>query len=257
MLIGLLVAYLFLGGRHETFLLNPNLAKNVSTYVKDKSRKDKIDKIIKAVAKDQENFQKKIEKGTDKKLVDLNMNRTSTREQFADAYNNFYADLIGLQNNFLDSEMVIRSLIKPGEWDTIMNKVLVTPEKEKAKKQLASENKKLQDRLIRACNRSISDSSGKAEAKKYVNEYTLRGDSVSAAFLDLNYKYLKALRPYTAKRSDFEKPRANMIALRRNYTESLVNMRFKLIAITPTDKWEGLAKELNNSFTYMGAGLSK
>jgi hypothetical protein len=257
MLIGLLVAFLFLRGGHETFLLNPNLAKNVSTYVKDKSRKDKIDKIIKAVGKDQEEFQKKTEKESDKKLVDLNLNRASTREQFADVYNSFYKDLTGLQNNFLDSEMVIRSLIKPGEWDSIINKVLVTPEKGKAKKQLANENKKLHDRLISACNRSISDSAGKAEAKKYVNEYTMRGDSVSASFLDLNYKYFKTLRRYAATRGDFEQPRANMISLRRNYTESLVNMRFKLIAITPMDKWEGLAKELNNSFTYMGAGLSK
>ena len=257
MLIGLLVAYLFLGGGHETFLLNPNLAKNVSTYVKDKNRKDKIDKIIKAVAKDQENFQKETKKVSDKKLVDLNMNRASTREQFAGAYNSFYAGLVSLQNNFLDSEMVIRSLIKPGEWDSIMNKVLVIPERGKAKKQLASENKKLHDRLIRACDRNISDSVGKSEAKKYVDEYTMSGDSVSAAFLDLNYKYLKSLRIYTATRSDFEQPRANMITLRKNYTESLVNMRFKLIAITPKDKWEGLAKELNNSFTYMGAGLSK
>lgn len=257
MLIGLLVAYLFLGDRHETFLLNPNLAKNVSTYVKDKNRKDKIDKIIKAVAKDQEEFQKKTEKGSDKKLVDLNMNRTSTREQFANVYNGFYTDLISLQNSFLDSEMEIRSLIKPGEWDSIMNKVLITPEKDKAKKQLAGENKKLHDRLIRACDKSISDASGRAAAKKYVDEYTAKGDSVSAAFLDLNYKYLKTLRIYTATRGDFEQPRANMITLRRNYTESLVNMRFKLITITPADKWEGLAKELNNSFTYMGAGLSK
>ena len=93
MLIGLLVAYLFLGGGHETFLLNPNLAKNVSTYVKDKSRKDKIDKIIKAVAKDQENFQKETKKVSDKKLVDLNMNPASTREQFAGAYSSFYAGL--------------------------------------------------------------------------------------------------------------------------------------------------------------------
>ena len=44
--------------------------------------------------------------------------------------------------------MVIRSLIKPNEWDSIINKVLVTPEKGKAKKQLASENKKLHDKLI-------------------------------------------------------------------------------------------------------------
>ncbi len=191
MLIGLLVAYLFLGGGHETFLLNPNLAKNVSTYVKDKNRKDKIDKIIKAVAKDQENFQKETKKGSDKKLVDLNMNSASTREQFTEVYNDFYAGLISLQNNFLDSEMVIRSLIKPGEWDSIINKVLVTPEKGKTKKQLASENMKLHDRLIRACDRSISDSAGKAKAKKYVDAYIKKGDSVSAAFLNLNYKYLK------------------------------------------------------------------
>jgi hypothetical protein len=99
MLIGLFVAFLFLGGRHETFLLNPNLAKNVSTYVKDKSRMDEIDKIIKSVAKAQEEFQKKTEKGSDKKLVYLNMNRASTREQFADVYNGFYTDLTGFQNN--------------------------------------------------------------------------------------------------------------------------------------------------------------
>ncbi len=43
MLISLLIAYLFLSGGHETFLLNPNMAKNVSTYVKDKDRKEKID----------------------------------------------------------------------------------------------------------------------------------------------------------------------------------------------------------------------
>ena len=257
MLIGLLVAYIFLGGGHETFLLNPNLAKNVSTYVKDKNRKDKIDKIIKAVAKDQENFQKETKKGTDKKLVDLNMNRASTREQFAEIYNGFYTGLVNLQNNFLDSEMAIRSLIKPGEWDSIMNKVLITPEKGKAKKQLAGESKKLHDRLIRACDRSISDSAGKIQSKKYVEEYTMRGDSVSAAFLDLNYKYLEKLRLYTATRSDFEQPRAKMITLRKNYTGSLVDMRFKLISITPSDKWESLAKELNSSFMYMGAGISK
>ncbi len=257
MLIGLLLAYIFLGGGHETFLLNPNLSKNVSEYVKDKSRKDQIDKIIKAVAKEQESFQKATKEGSDKKLIALNVNRASTREQFDQTYTDFYTGLITLQNNFLDSEIVIRSLIKPDEWNNIIDKVLVTPEKEKVKKQLADENKKLQDRLIRACDRSIPDSAGKAEAKKYVNEYTASGDSVAAAFLDLNYKYLTSLRVYTATRSDFEQPRANMIRLRRNYTGSLVNMRFKLIAITPKDKWGGLAKELNNSFTYMGGGLSK
>ena len=50
--------------------------------------------------------------------------------------------------------------------------------------------------------------------------------------------------------------RAKMIGLRRNYTDYLVEMRFKLKAITPEKNWEGSAKELNNSFTYLGPGVS-
>ena|GEM_PF-4148310 len=30
-----------------------------------------------------------------------------------------------------------------------------------------------------------------------------------------------------------------------------------VLKITPEKEWEGLAKELNNNFTYMGAGVSK
>ena len=71
MLIGLLVAFLFLGEGHKTFLLNPNLAKNIYTYVKDKSGKEKIDKIIKAVGKDQEEFQKKRKNLTKNWLVSI------------------------------------------------------------------------------------------------------------------------------------------------------------------------------------------
>ena len=255
MIISLLIAYLFLSGGHETFLLNPNMAKNVSTYVKNKANKDKIDKIIKSVAKNQEAFEKKTKKVYDKNLVTLNMDPSSKVSSFNTEYNTFYADLKNLQESYIDSELVVKSLIKPAEWDSIMKKVLVTPTKDKAQKSFAKQNVDLHNKISKACDRAIANKQDQQKAKQYVDEYTAKGDSVASAFLDLNYKNLKNIRSYSATRADFEQDRIKMIQLRKNFTDYLVAMRFKLIAITPKDKWTDLAKELNNSFSYMGAGL--
>ena len=65
MIIGLLTIYfIFFGGSHETFLLDPNIEKTVSVYVKDKDRKSEIDKVIKGIQKSEENFQKQTKKST-------------------------------------------------------------------------------------------------------------------------------------------------------------------------------------------------
>lgn len=255
MILSLLIAYFFLHGGHETFLLDPNMAKNVSVYVKNKTNKDKIDKIIKSVAKNQEAFEKKTKKVYDKNLVTLNMNPASAAVSFSSEYDLFYKDLKNLQESYIDSELVIKSLIQPAEWDSIMKKVLVTPTKDKAKKGFAKQNMDLHNRILKACNRLIVNTSDQQKAKQYVDEYTAKGDTLASAFLDLNYKNLQNIRSYSAKRADFEKDRMKMIQLRRSYTDYLVAMRFKLVAITPKDKWTDLAKELNNSFNYMGAGL--
>jgi hypothetical protein len=255
MIISLIIAYLFLSGGHETFLLNPNMAKNVSTYVKDKANKEKIDKIIKSVAKNQEVFEKKTKKAYDKKLVALNMDSSSTIASFNAEYDKFYSDLKNLQESYIDSELVVKSLIKPTEWDSIMKKVLVTPTKDKAQKEFAKQNLDLRNRLIKTCNRAITNASDQQKAKQYVDEYTAKGDSVASSFLDLNYKDLKNIRSYSATRADFEQDRKKMIQLRKNFTDYLVAMRFRLITITPKDHWTELAKELNNSFSYMGPGL--
>jgi len=257
MIISLIIAYFFLSGGHETFLLNPNMAKNVSYYVKDKARKDKIDKIIKAVGKNQEVFEKKTKNVYDKKLVELNLDPSSKITAFTAEYDSFYTGLKILQESYIDSELVIKSLIKPNEWDSIMAKVLMTPTKDKVKKQISKQNQDLYSRLLKASNKAISNAADQQKAKIYLKEYTAKGDTLSAGFLDLNYKYIKDIRPYSATKSDFEQAGIKMIQLRRNYTDYLVVMRFKLIAITPKDKWQDLAKELNSSFTYMGAGLSK
>jgi hypothetical protein len=54
MIIGLLaLAYILFGGGNQTFLLNPNLKKNVDTYVADKGSKNKIYELIKQVEKNE------------------------------------------------------------------------------------------------------------------------------------------------------------------------------------------------------------
>ena len=258
MIIGLLtLAYILFGKGHETFLLNPNLEKNVSVYVKEKDRRTEIDQAIKQVKKTEEDFQKKAKDIYEKKLRELNMNRASTPAEFKQEYDQFYKDLAVLQNGYIDSELKIRSFIHPNEWDSIMKKVLLQPDNAKAKKSLMEENKKLHDKLLAACNKHISDAAGKAKAKTLVDGYQAKGDSLTNAFLDLNYRYIEAARPYKVTATQFEPLRTKMIVLRRNYSDYLVNMRFQLLAITPEKQWEDLTKELNENFTYLGPGVAK
>jgi hypothetical protein len=182
------------------------------------------------------------------------MNHLSTQSQFNIEYATLYDSLENLQNSYLSSELKIRSLIHANEWDSIINKTLVQPSREKVSNAIYGKNIKLHDQLAKACNERITDSVNRKKAKSYVDTYFSKGNSLAKAFLDLNYKYLSAIRPYTATRSDFEKPGKEMIDLRKNYSEYLVDMRFKLMAITPEKEWPGLAKELNNEFNYLGAG---
>ena len=257
MVIGLLALYFILfGGGHETYLLDPNFEKAVSVYVKDKDRKSEIDKIVKQVEKSEEGFQKQTKKVYDKKLVDLNMNHNSTPGEFKQVYDSFYLGLTGLINGFLTEELKTRSLIHPNEWDSIVDKAIKQPDEAKVRKTIVGQNEQLQDRLIMACNKYITDSAAKAKTRVVLGEYEIKGDNLAEAFLELNFTYLKALRPYKVSRQDFGPMRTKMIELRRIYTDYLVEMRFKLLAMTPEKNWKDLAKELNNTFTYLGPGIS-
>jgi hypothetical protein len=257
MIIGLLALYFFVfGGGHETFLLDPNFEKAVGIYVKDKDRKSQIDEIIKKVEKSEEAFQKQTKKVYDKKLVDLNMNFSSKPSDFNQVYDSFYIGLTAFVNGLLTSELKARSLIHPGEWDSIVNKAIRQPDEQKIRKAILAQNQQLQDRLIIACNKYITDSAAKRKVTIILGEYEIKGDNLAEAFLELNFQYLKTLRPYKVTREDFEPMRIKMIGLRKNYTNYLIEMRFKLKALTPEKNWKDLAKELNNSFTYLGLGVS-
>ena len=185
------------------------------------------------------------------------MNRNSTKDEFKQEYDKYYKDLESLQNEYINSELKMRTFILPEEWKNIMDKILSEPEKEKTKKSLLEENKKVHDRLLKVCQNHISDAAAMVKAKNIVDDYQTKGDALAEAWLDLNYKNQEAIRPYNAKRSDFESLRISMIGLRRDYTDYLVDMRFNLIAITPENEWKPLAKELKESFNYMGPGISK
>lgn len=258
MLIGLLtLAFLLFGRGHETFLLNPELSKSVNIYVKDKERKKEIDSLIKVTGKSQEAFEKKVKGVYEKKLVSLNMSSSSTPADFQSEYNLFYKDLDVLSTGFVNNEMEIRGYIHPAEWDSIMNRLLKMPDNTKAQKSLSAENKKLHDRLLAGTNKYITDPTDKATAAGLLDGYERKSDSLGAAFLDLNYRYLQKIRPYNTPRADFLQIRDQMAAQRKSYTDYLVTMRFKLMAITPQKNQKDLAKELNPVFTDIVPGASK
>jgi len=258
MLIGLLtLAFLLFGRGHETFLLNPELPKSVNIYVKDKERKKEIDSLIKQVEKTQVAFEKKMKGVYEKKLVSLNMSRSSVPADFQSEYELFYKDLNVLTTGYVDDELKIRSFIHPAEWDSIMNKLAKTPDNEKAQKGLSAENKKLHDKLLATCNKYIPVPADKATAGNLLDGFEKKCDSLGNAFLNLNYRYLQIIRPYNTPRADFLQIRDQMARERQSYSSYLVNMRFKLLAITPEKNWENLAKELNSVFTDIVPGASK
>jgi len=184
------------------------------------------------------------------------MSRTSTPAEFKNVYDSFYVSLSALLDGYLTDELKVRSLIKPNEWDSIMSKAVKQPEGTKVRKSILSQNQKLQDRLIIACNKYITDPAARSKVNVIIGDYEIKGDNLAEAFLQLNFQYLKALRPYKVTRQDFEPIRVKMLVLRRSYTDYLVEMRFKLMAITPEKNWSDLAKELNSCFTYLGPGVS-
>jgi len=258
LLIGLLtLAYLLFGRVQETFLLNPELSKSVNIYVKDKERKKEIDSLIKVTGKTQEAFEKKMKGVYEKKLVSLNMNRNSTLTDFQSEYNLFYKDLNVLTTSFVNNEMDIRAFINPGEWDSIMNKLLKTPDNEKERKSLSAEIKKLHGKMLATCNKYILAPADKVTAGNLLDDYEKKCDSLVNAFLNLNYRYLQIIRPYYTPRADFLQIRNQMARERQSYSSFLVNMRFKLLAIIPEKNWESLAKELNQVFTDVVPGASK
>ena len=250
MIIGLaaLMIYLF-GGSAEMLFLNPEIKKNVKTYVADQQRKKDIYVIIKQIETDQESFLKKRKKVYAKKSSELNLNYASKRRDFEKLFNVYFEERKKLQSSYVDSELKIRAMIKEEEWQKIIGTVLEKPDNEKAQNSYLKASEKLFGDILKACEENISNATTQKEALRTVNEQKAEVNHFVDEFLNLNYRNLESLRKLNAGRSDFELVTAELNELRRKLLDHLIDMRFKLVDMTSEEEWKKLGKELDKLFS--------
>ncbi|HEY9113849.1 MAG TPA: hypothetical protein VIN10_04070 [Bacteroidales bacterium] len=254
MIVGtlLLITILLYGGGYDTIMLNPDMKKNVHTFVVDKNRVKEIDHILKEMEKSQKAFHKVVKKGPFKEFEALNINPDATRAEYETLLNAYFVDLKALQQSQIDSELKIRSDIKEAEWNQIMEKVLATPDKSKAKKQMEKLTEKMHSGMIKACEKSISDPSNLSAAKTLIDNYRAKAELLGESIMDIGYKNQETIRNYNASREQYEDIRAEMLAKRLDFMQTVVDLRFELLEITPQKEWKGLATELNKTLSKAG-----
>ena len=250
MIIGLtaLIIYLF-GGGQEMFFLNPEIKKNVRTYVADKKRKEEINAIIKQTETAQKNFLKKKKKYYAEKSSELNLNYSSQREDFEKLFDEYFDERKKLQSTYIDNEMKIRSLIKEDEWTKIVGQVLVEPDNKKSLNTYMKTSEKLFGGILNTCEKTMADAGALKEAQRLVKEQKAEVDHFVDEFVNLNYKKLEPLRNLNATRSDFESAATETNELRRKILSHLIDLRFKLAGLTSAQEWKKLGKALDKLFT--------
>ncbi len=248
MLAGLLFAlFLFLSGGQETFMLNPEMEKSIKIIVKDKDRKHQIDQILKEIKQDQKSFLKKTQKPSLKKLEDLNLEYTSTPENYILTLNSYFTDLEALQNKYLDKELQIRSLTKEEEWNKIMEMAVEKPNKEKYKKQIAKMCSQMHSNLLKALEKSITDPNSLKKAQLLLDQYQSKSVTIAEELLNVSYKQNEEIRRYDASRADFESLRLEMLNIRKEYMSFVVDMGFQFKDLTPKENWKNIGKAINNN----------
>ena len=247
-----LLIILFFGGGIDTVLLNPDMKKNVKTYVLDKEREKKILLILKETEKSQKQFHKNTKKESLKNFKDLNLNYDSKSEDFTSVLNSYFSDLESLQKSYLDNELEVRSIIEKAEWDNIMEKVMQEPDKDKAKRTFEKMSNQTHDALIKTCNELISDESEREKASKLLEEYKSNINALADKLLSLNYKSQSTIRTYSSPREDFEVVQIDILKRRKEFMNYVVDMRFQLKELVPEHNWTVMAKKLNKSLEKAG-----
>jgi hypothetical protein len=247
MLAGLLLALFLLVSGQETFMLNPEMEKSIKTTVKDKERKHQIDQILKEIKQDQKLFLKKTQKPSLKKLEELNLEYTSTAEDYQVVLNSYFTDLGVLQNKYLDKELQIRSLTKEEEWNKIMEMVIEKPNKEKHKKEIDKMCNQMHSNLLKAVEKNITDTISLKKARLLLEDYKTSSITISEKLLNASYKQNEAIRLYDTPRANFELLRLELLNSRKEYMSFVVAMRFQLKVLTPKENWKNVAKAINNN----------
>lgn len=251
MIVGLigLFALLFFGGGYDSIMLNPEMEKNVKTYVLDKDRVKEISHIIKQMSDSQEAFAKGSKKKAIKTFQELNLNYYTKSEDFHAILDPLFTSLAVLQKGNIDSELKIRALINEDEWNNIMTMVVNTPDKEKVKNQVKKLSDEMKDHLIKACKSSITDSIALSSALILADAYGAKSLNFAEKLMDLGYKNHESIRKYNAPREDFEALASEILHYRKDYMHYIVDLRFQLKTLVDESTWSDMAKALNNGLS--------
>jgi hypothetical protein len=250
MLIGLvaLMTLLFFGGGNEAIFLNPDIKKNVKTYVKDKDRKKEIYAIIKEIEKEQKKFLKRKSKYFDKKAIALNNSYLTQREAFDALFEEYYTERMNIQSSYWTRDSRIRTIFKEDEWNGMMTAVLEKPDKDKARKGFNKESDKLFEGIINSCKKNIQDEGKRLSAVNAVEGAQMEVNAFVEAYVNQDYDHLETLRSKNASKEDFDKAASQINALRKGVLTHLIDMRFQVISNTTEDEWGKISKELDQLF---------
>lgn len=133
-----------------------------------------------------------------------------------------------MQKDNIDSELKIRALIKEDEWNSIMTKVISTPDKAKVKNQIDKLSDEMKDHLIKACKSSITDSIALSSALHLADIYGIKSLNFAEKLMNLGYKNHEAIRVYDAPRVDYEALALELLNNRKQYMDNIVDLRFQL-----------------------------
>lgn len=240
-----------LGGGHETFFLNPDLKKNVKTYVENKENKQEIYAIMKESKKTQKVFVK-TRKSYFKKYKVLNFDRNSTMDQHQ-ALRNEYQEIRKEISAFsIEKELAMKKLCSEEEWGNIMNAVMKKKDKGKVKKSMEKSNQKFFDKLVKTFTISIANEANRKKTLKSLDELKETVDTAIPMISELSYKKRDAIRSYNATKADYDEGAEELTIIRKKVNDNFLKLRFQLLEYTTENEWNTIIKEYNNLFVKGG-----
>lgn len=232
------------GGGHETFFLNPDLKKNVKTYVLEEERKDEIFLLMKDSKKEQKVFLKS-EKAYIKAYKKLNKDRNSTLEEHRVLVDEYLKEHVSIAAFSIDQEIAMKKLTTPEEWTNIMDAVLEKKDKGKVEKKMNQASQIFFKNLNKSVEDNIAESDSKMKILEIVNKLKIDLDEFIPIAVELSYKNHEAMRDYNAPKEAYESSAIELINLRKQLSEDYLELRFQLLELTSEKEWKSIVKEYN------------
>lgn len=231
-------------GGHSTFFLNPELKKNVKTYVLEKERRKEIFSIMKESKKKQKEFVKK-RKAYLKAAKKINIDRKSTREQYELLNEEYMKARSEIQVFSIARELEIKSIILEDEWEKIMEDILGDVSKNKIRDKMESGSDKYFNKLINACNKHITLDLKRDNAVASINRYREKVNASIPRLSEVSYKSIENIRDYNTPEENYKEVGKGISQIRKEIMKSFLDTRFHLLEYTTEAEWEKIISEIN------------